>query len=227
MTRSVLAPAWVAGLRILNMSSLPWATRRSTELTKVSRSAALVRFLVDRRVHVSMVLFAVTLLVNRLVFAGTPRDVTHLSDPLVILSMVAILAGLVLRSWAAGALRKQRVLATGGPYAWVRNPLYVGSFLMMVGFCTLLLEPPLIAAMAVPVAIMYWLAVRDEEGLLAELFPDAWREYAARVPRFIPWPFTSPAGSGWSLNTWRLNEEYNAWVGSGVALAILAIWSLL
>lgn len=209
------------------MSSTPWVDRRAVELTKLSRTAALIRFVVDRRVHVSMVLFALTLLINRAVLAGTPRDLLRLGDPLVILSVLAILAGLVLRSWAAGTLCKQRVLATGGPYAWVRNPLYVGSFLMMVGFCTLLLEPALIAAMAVPVAIMYWLAVRDEEGLLAELFPDAWRDYAARVPRFVPWPFTSPAGGGWSLATWRLNGEYNAWIGAAIALAILAIWSVL
>src|SRR5512143_2999974 len=44
-------------------------------------------------------------------------------------------AGLALRAWAAGCLAKNRELATGGPYAWMRNPLYAGTLLVACGLC--------------------------------------------------------------------------------------------
>src|SRR5262245_36305539 len=44
------------------------------------------------------------------------------------------LPGLMLRAWATGHLRKNDALATGGPYAFTRNPLYLGSFVMGLGF---------------------------------------------------------------------------------------------
>ena len=50
------------------------------------------------------------------------------------------LAGLAIRSWAAGTLHKMKELTRSGPYAMVRNPLYVGSFFMMFGFCALIAD---------------------------------------------------------------------------------------
>src|SRR5499427_1021080 len=44
------------------------------------------------------------------------------------------LPGLLLRAWASGHLRKNEALATTGPYAYTRNPLYLGSFLIGIGF---------------------------------------------------------------------------------------------
>lgn len=185
------------------------------------RTQQFVRLLVDRRVAVSLFLFVPTVAFDVLVLHGPARLQMPLADPFAIACLLAILLGLLIRTWAAGTLHKRERLATTGPYAWSRNPLYVGSFLMMIGFCTLLLTPWLIAAVALPIAAIYALAVRDEERMLARSFPQAWADYAARVPRFLPWRLASPLHGGWSLSQWCANAEYNAWIGAGLGIAAL------
>src|SRR5262245_42939386 len=92
----------------------------------------LVQLLVNRRVAISAVLFFSLVLLDILVFRNRPRDVLDLTSLPVVVAEILILAGVAIRAWAAGTLRKQKSLAISGPYAWVRHPLYVGSFLMMV-----------------------------------------------------------------------------------------------
>jgi protein-S-isoprenylcysteine O-methyltransferase Ste14 len=183
-------------------------------------------FLIKRRVSVSMVLFTLLTMVDLIVFQRQPHDVLNPTDPLAVAGVVLVLAGLLVRSWAAGTLRKYKQLITAGPYALVRNPLYVGSFLMMAGFCALLGDWLTVVLMMVPMIALYWLAVRDEEQGMAQAFPDQWPAYAARVPRFLP-KFTLPSREGWSLGQWRRNHEFNAWIGAAVALAGLRVWWLL
>jgi protein-S-isoprenylcysteine O-methyltransferase Ste14 len=148
------------------------------------------------------------------------------TDPFAVTGVLLVLAGLLVRSWAAGTLRKYRQLITTGPYAIVRNPLYVGSFLMMGGFCTLLGDWLTLVLVMAPMIVLYWLAVRDEEQGLAQVFPDQWAAYAARVPRFVP-RLTLPTREGWSILQWRRNHEFNAWIGAAVALAGLRAWWML
>jgi protein-S-isoprenylcysteine O-methyltransferase Ste14 len=186
----------------------------------------LIHFLVGRRVAVSLVLFISLVLLDIFVIDNHPRDVLSWSDPLVVLSELLIFAGLALRSWAAGTLRKRRELATSGPYAWIRNPLYAGSLMMMVGFCTLVKDPQSIWIVIGPVAWLYWHAVRSEERHLARLFPDAWPAYAAAVPRFIPRRLIRPRASEWSLSQWLHNAEYQAWLGSAAAIVGIKLWQV-
>jgi protein-S-isoprenylcysteine O-methyltransferase Ste14 len=138
------------------------------------------------------------------------------------------LAGLAIRALAAGHLRKHEGLATSGPYAWTRNPLYFGSALLAVGLA--------IAAgswLAAAVVAAYFLAfypatLRSEEGELAREYGDAFREYAARVPLFWPRPPRSGApGQRFSWALYRRNREYNAAVGMAIVVALLVakmIW---
>jgi protein-S-isoprenylcysteine O-methyltransferase Ste14 len=151
--------------------------------------------------------------------------VLHPADPLVALGLALLLGGLCIRSWAAGTLHKNRQLTTTGPYSLVRNPLYAGSFLMMAAFCLLLNDPQTLWVVIGPVAFMYWLAVRYEEQTMARMFPADWPAYRASVPAFIPRRLV-PTGAGWSLVQWRKNREFQAWAGSLVALAGLAVWRL-
>jgi protein-S-isoprenylcysteine O-methyltransferase Ste14 len=138
------------------------------------------------------------------------------SDPLVAPALLLILGGLLARTWAAGTLRKRQQLATTGPYAWVRNPLYVGSFLMMIGFGALMQNAVSLWIVIGPVAWLYWHAVQCEERNLGRLFPNDWPAYAAGVPRFFPR----------RLGQWLRNSEYQAWVGSMLALASIQLWHL-
>jgi hypothetical protein len=77
----------------------------------------------------------------------------------------------------------------------------------------------------VPMIALYWLAVRDEEQVLAQAYPDQWSDYAARVPRFIP-RLRLPTREGWSLAQWRNNHEFQAWIGAAAALVALRAWCM-
>jgi protein-S-isoprenylcysteine O-methyltransferase Ste14 len=185
--------------------------------------------LIERRVAISLALFTSLILVDALLRQLQPHDVLNLADPCSAAGLALVLAGLLVRSWAAGTLRKSKQLITTGPYALVRNPLYAGSFLMMAGFCTLIGDVLTGLLIGGPMVLVYWLAVRDEEQILAQFFPDQWPEYSARVPRFLPrlvprMTVRAPAGLGWSLTQWRCNDEFNAWLGTAAALAGLRIW---
>ena len=140
-------------------------------------------------------------------------------------SLIAL--GLAIRAWAAGTLHKDRQLTTTGPYRMVRNPLYVGSFLMMFGFCVLIHDSVMIWILLGPVAMMYWLNVRKEERYLARIYGDAWTNFAASVPRFFPRRLVIPKFSEWSPAQWRHNREYEAALGSLLALGLLRLWWLL
>lgn len=143
------------------------------------------------------------------------------------------LAGLALRGWAAGVIRKEKELSTAGPYAHTRNPLYLGSFLLGLG---------VVAAggrwVFLPLFLGFFVAVygrtmKQEEELLESLFGDAYREYAHRVPLFLPRPTAwapetaspdapSPAQGGFSLSRYRRNREYEAALGVAAGFAFLA-----
>jgi protein-S-isoprenylcysteine O-methyltransferase Ste14 len=186
----------------------------------------LVRMLVDRRVPISVALFATLVGLDIVVFDSRPRDLLNFAHPLVAPALFFILAGLLVRSWAAGMLRKRQQLATTGPYAWVRNPLYVGSFLMMVGFGTLMQDALALWIGIGPVAWLYWHAVQCEERNLNRLFPNDWPGYAASVPRFFPRRLLLPRANDWSLAQWVRNSEYQAWLGSLLALAGIQVWHM-
>lgn len=178
--------------------------------------------LVRRRIALSVVLFGGWLVLDFLQ-GDQPRDVLALGEPTVALGWLSILLGLALRSWAAGTLKKQKKLAVGGPYGFVRNPLYVGSFAMMIGFGLLVADWWVVPVLAGPVAWLYWRTVRSEEERLAELFPQEWPAYAASVGRFVPRRLVLVPGD-WSLRQWIANREYQAWLGTALALVALKLW---
>jgi len=131
--------------------------------------------------------------------------------------------GAVVRTWAAGHIRKREVLATTGPYAYTRNPLYFGSFLMACGALVMGCNGWLAAAFF-PVAVpVYHMVIRKEEILLSGIFGAAFAVYTRDVPRFFP-RLVPPAHShgvyDWSLV--RKHREWRAWIG-GVLLLLLLL----
>ena len=185
-----------------------------------------VGLLVRRRVPISLVLFSLLIALDVFVFRTRPRDMLNLADPLATIAVLLVLSGLAMRSWAAGTLRKQRELARTGPYAWIRHPLYFGSFLMMVGFGTLVHDPITLWVVAGPVAWLYWQAVKSEERQIAALFPKQWPTYVASVPRFLPRRLIWPRFNDWSLAQWLRNSEYQAVIGSAIALVAIKLWQM-
>jgi protein-S-isoprenylcysteine O-methyltransferase Ste14 len=136
---------------------------------------------------------------------------------------IAIL-GLLLRGYAAGHLRKHKQLAVSGPYAFTRNPLYLGSVLLAAGFSVASHSWISTLLLAAYLAIFYPVVIRREQAELHTLYGAAFVEYASKVPAF--WPRLSPAMASTERFSWplyRLNREYEAAVGLAVAMAILLI----
>jgi len=135
---------------------------------------------------------------------------------------VAVL-GLLLRGWAAGHLAKNRRLATGGPYAMTRNPLYLGTLLVAAGLAMASREVMLAALFAAAFALVYLPAIELEEQHLRKLFPE-YEEYARRVPRLGL--RLARGGERFQFALYRKNEEYKAAAGflAAVALLVWKIW---
>jgi len=134
-------------------------------------------------------------------------------------------AGILLRAWAAGHLAKNERLAVSGPFAWCRNPLYLGTLVVAAGLAGAAREPLLAVLFAAVFGLVYLPVVELEEQHLRQLFPE-YEDYAARVPLFVP---RRPARVGEGRFRWALylkNREYNALVGflAGVAWLAWRAW---
>lgn len=139
-------------------------------------------------------------------------------------ALLAVL-GLVIRGWAAGTIHKERELTTTGPYAFTRNPLYVGSFFLGLGI-TLAgghwIWPVLFLAFY---AGVYGKTMAGERALLTEIFGDRYHAYAANVPavapRLTPWREPGVVGGGFTLAQYVRNREWEAGVGAFVGFLFL------
>lgn len=153
-------------------------------------------------------------------------------------SLILVLPGLALRAAAACAVRKNRALTVTGPYAFTRNPLYLGSMLIAAGFALAARSWPLALLLALGFAVIYVPVIASEERSLRAAFPE-FDSYCRSVPRFIPrltphrplprqdappvsQPVTSEPSQGFSLGLYLQHREYNAALG-----AVLLYLSLL
>lgn len=130
--------------------------------------------------------------------------------------------GLMIRGYAAGHLRKHQQLATSGPYAFTRNPLYLGSVLLAAGFSVASHSWISTILLGAYLAIFYPVVIRREQTELQAHYGDAFVRYASRVPAF--WPRLTPAMPSAEKFSWPLylkNREYEASIGLAVAMAIL------
>jgi protein-S-isoprenylcysteine O-methyltransferase Ste14 len=131
--------------------------------------------------------------------------------------------GLALRAWAAGHLEKNRELATRGPYARVRNPLYLGTLTAAAGLAIAARRWELALLFAAVFGLAYLPVVELEEQHLRKLFPE-FEEYSRRVPRLIP-RLSGMGGAGkrfqWAV--YRRNREYEALAGFLAGAAVL-VW---
>ena len=133
------------------------------------------------------------------------------------------LAGLALRAWAAGCLAKNQQLATSGPYAYTRNPLYVGTLLVAAGLSISARSIWLAALFAAVFLFVYLPVIQNEEQHLRKLFPE-YAAYAGRVPALLPrLGAPRPGGFRWSL--YLKNQEYQAALGYVLGL-ILLLWRM-
>jgi len=142
---------------------------------------------------------------------------------------VIALAGLALRAWASGHLRKNDALATTGPYAYTRNPLYLGTFLIGVGFTIAAGRWEVALIFAMLFLGIYVPVMRVESQTLEELFGHKYRRYAEAVPMFLPrlTRYHGAAKAEFEVALYKRYREYQAAIGFAVAFGILvakAIW---
>jgi len=139
--------------------------------------------------------------------------------------------GLALRAWATGHLRKNDALATTGPYAYTRNPLYLGSFLLGIGFTVASGRWFLGVIFAALFLGIYVPVMRVESSTLAGLFGESYQSYVKAVPLFLPRlsPYAGAAGDRvkFDAGLYRRYREYRAAIGLFLAWALLALKALI
>ncbi len=153
--------------------------------------------------------FGFALGIAYLVFAQPTR-------PLLVAGSLVALAGLGIRAYAAGHLEKDRSLAMGGPYAWTRNPLYLGSLLIGVGLVVAGAQWVLGVVFVVFFLVVYLPVMRREERNLRQRFGREFDDYAAAVPLFFPRrkpPKPSPTKFEWNA----LSQESGVRGGPGLS----------
>jgi len=133
-----------------------------------------------------------------------------------------VAAGLGLRAWASGHVSKAAEITQSGPYAYTRNPLYLGSIIVGIGFAVAALSPWIAVAMAVTFMVIYVPVIGwEERWLRANL--QGFEEYAARVPRLIPRMTPAGAPGSFSRARYMKHREYNALLGAIAAIVALIL----
>ena len=131
--------------------------------------------------------------------------------------------GLLIRAWASGHIRKNQTLAVSGPYARARNPLYLGSLILGVGFCIASGVWWLAVGFAVLFVGVYLPVMRVEAEDLTRLFGAEYEEYARRVPLFFPgWRAKKKSDAKFDFALYWRYREYKAALGLLLAIAVLA-----
>jgi protein-S-isoprenylcysteine O-methyltransferase Ste14 len=132
-----------------------------------------------------------------------------------------MLPGLLLRGLASGHVQKDKQLTISGPYAYTRNPLYLGSLFLAAGFAIAARSWPIVAIMVLMFALIYIPVIAGEERYLRQTFPE-YDEYARRVPRMFPrlTAYGNQQAAYSSARYWK-HREYEASIGCVVLLAIL------
>lgn len=132
------------------------------------------------------------------------------------------LTGLLLRGAGAGHLAKNQRLATGGPYRYVRHPLYLGSLLAGFGFCLAGGRWWFFLLLVLFFVGVYWPVIRREEEHLRKLFPEQFPAYAGPLPFLAARRRNAQEETtrfSWSLY-WK-NREYEALLAYGAIILVL------
>ncbi|MFQ5455525.1 MAG: methyltransferase family protein [Nitrospirota bacterium] len=129
---------------------------------------------------------------------------------LYILGIIIALIGEVLRIWATGHLRKNKEVTTTGPYAYVKNPLYLGTFLIMLGFC-IIARNIYILGIGLAIFLFYYAPYKKkrEADRLREIFGEKWDDYDKHVPDYIPklTPYKNRGNNRWNAELVSKNSE--------------------
>lgn len=172
------------------------------------------KFLVTKRVTLGF-LFTVFFIL----FASPPSVLFF------VIGLEVVIFGEAIRIWASGYLKKGEILAVNGPYAYVRHPLYLGSFLIGTGFCVAAQSVNLLVIFLLLFGVVYRYTAASEEKELSKKFGIEFAEYKESVPLILPSfdPYQTNIFSKFSWVQVIDNKEYRSWYGILIITAILGI----
>jgi len=129
--------------------------------------------------------------------------------------------GIAIRAVASGHVKKDRELTRSGPYAYVRNPLYLGSIVIGIGFVIAARDVWVVAVLVLYFAAIYVPVIRGEENHLGRQFAE-YNEYVRRVPSLLPRTlWFKRVTDGFSRELYFRHREYNSLLGAAAMLAVL------
>ena len=140
--------------------------------------------------------------------------------------IACVVLGIALRLWASGYLRKEETLIRWGPFAFLRNPLYAGTFLIGSGFALLTGRWESLPLLLAGMLAVYLPTARYEERILLARFGEAFRDYCRVVPPWFPRltrPAAFPAGEPFSWSLLYFNGEHRHLI---LQLALLGVFYL-
>lgn len=145
----------------------------------------------------------------------------HPNWPSLLIGIPIACVGIAVRALASGHIQKNREVTTSGPYAYVRDPLYLGSIIIGVGFAVAARDLWIGVALAVFFLAVYVPVIRSEQNYLRQHFP-AYDDYARRVPALLPRTLRFPGVTqDFSRELYFRHREYNALLGAAAMLAVL------
>ena len=178
---------------------------------------------IARRIRVPLGFVAAGVYLWRL-YVAAPHPVAILG------SVLLVIPGLWLRGYAAGYVKKNQELTQTGPYAYTRNPLYLGSILIAAGFAVALMHLWFTLILAAGFLAIYVPVIAGEEVFLRSTFPD-FEAYCQRVPRLLPrlraHTASSAIGGRFSFARYRQHREYRSLLGVILLYASLVAATLL
>jgi protein-S-isoprenylcysteine O-methyltransferase Ste14 len=162
-------------------------------------------------------------------FAAAYLWLAHPDWSSIIAGSALVVAGIAVRALASGHIRKNAALATTGPYSYTRNPLYLGSIIIALGFVVMARNVWIGLGAVAMFAFIYLPVIAAEEKYLRATFP-GYDRYASEVPRLLPrlTPYRSgdsadPDAGGFSAALYMHHREYNAALGSALMLGALVV----
>ncbi|WP_428305702.1 methyltransferase family protein [Lacipirellula sp.] len=181
-----------------------------------------IAFVARHRIRATTII-VILLIVWKFASPAVPRESARHESQHLGIGLLLVVCGLALRTWSAGTLRKHQGLTTTGPYSIIRNPLYVGTFMMVGGFALLANASAVVWGAAGACLAMCICAVLHEERILSTHFGNAWLHYTRATPRFVPRRLM-PRNSTWTLQEWVRNREYQAVLATMAGLSAIIVW---
>lgn len=139
----------------------------------------------------------------------------------ILIGVLVVCLGLVIRALASGQVKKDRELTTTGPYAYVRNPLYLGSILLGIGFALAARDLWIFVFLIVYFALIYVPVIQGEQKYLRSQFP-TYADYMQRVPSLVPRTlWFAGMTNGFSRELYFRHREYNSLLGAAAIVVVL------